>query len=272
VTIAIGDLQGCWRPLRQLLRRIAAPAGEPIWFCGDLVNRGPDSLAALRGVMALGARAVTVLGNHDLHLLATAAGTRKPRRDDTLAEILDAPDRRELIDWLRARPLAHHQGDYLLVHGGVVPAWDALKTVELAHEVERVLRGPHWGDFMAVMYGNEPRRWDDSLRGDDRLRAIVNVLTRIRHVDADGALDLVTTDAPAKAPAGHRPWFELPHRRTGNKTVVFGHWSTLGLVDRPNLVALDTGCVWGGCLSAMRLETRELFQVRCSQSAVPGER
>lgn len=270
MTIAIGDLQGCQRPLRQLLRRLAAPAGEPLWFCGDLVNRGPDSLAALREVSALGARAVTVLGNHDLHLLAAAAGARKLRRGDTLQQVLDAPDRRELIDWLRARPLAHLQGDYLLVHGGVVPAWDALETVARAREVQAVLRSPDWADFMSVMYGDEPSRWDDSLHGDDRLRAIVNVLTRMRYIGADGRLDLASTEHPDHAPAGLSPWFEMPGRRSAGKTIVFGHWSTLGLVNRPNLVALDTGCVWGGCLSAMRLETRQLFQVPCPRTAAPG--
>ena len=270
MTIAIGDLQGCHRPLRQLLDRLAPTDSEPLWFCGDLVNRGPDSLGALRSVIALGDRAVTVLGNHDLHLLATVAGSRKPRRGDTLLPILDAPDRRELVDWLRARPLAHLHGDYLLVHAGVAPEWDALQAIELAREVETVLRGPHWGDFMSVMYGNEPDRWDDSLSGDERLRAIVNVLTRMRLLDADGRLDLSSTDRPDDAPAGYRAWFDVPGRRTFGKTVVFGHWSTLGLVVRPNLVALDTGCVWGGCLSAMRLETRQLFQVQCPRSASPG--
>jgi bis(5'-nucleosyl)-tetraphosphatase (symmetrical) len=166
--------------------------------------------------------------------------------------------------------MAHLQGDYLLVHGGVVPAWDALQTLKLAGEVEAVLRGPDWGDFMSVMYGNEPARWDDTLRGDDRLRAIVNVLTRMRYIDAAGRLDLSSTEHPDKAPPGYRPWFEMPRRRSANKTVVFGHWSTLGLVSRPNLVALDTGCVWGGCLSAMRLETRQLFQVQCRRSANPA--
>lgn len=271
MTIAIGDLQGCHRPLRQLLSRIGPAAAEPIWFCGDLVNRGRDSLAVLRTVRRLGRRAVTVLGNHDLHLLATAAGSRGLRRGDTLQPILDAPDRDELVSWVRTRPLAHLQGDYLLVHAGVVPQWDAVRAVELAREVEAVLRGPHWGDFMSIMYGNEPDRWDDALSGDNRLRAIVNVLTRVRYLDSDGRLDLTSTDNPAQAPSGQQPWFDMPARRTRGKTVVFGHWSTLGLLDRSDLVGLDTGCVWGGCLSAMRLETRELFQVKCAGSATPGQ-
>jgi bis(5'-nucleosyl)-tetraphosphatase (symmetrical) len=272
VTIAIGDLQGCHQPLEQLLDQIAAPAGEPIWFCGDLVNRGPDSLGSLRRVMALGDQAVSVLGNHDLHLLATVAGSRKLRRGDTLQPILEAADCSQLIDWLRHRPLAHLQGDYLLVHAGLVPQWDALKAIELAREVEAVLRGPDWSDFMSVMYGNDPDKWDDSLRGDNRLRAIVNVLTRARYLDKTGRLDFDSADHPDQAPAGHLPWFDMPARRAAGKTIVFGHWSTLGLLNRPNLVGLDTGCVWGGCLSAMRLETRQLFQVSCRQSAVPAGR
>ena len=270
MTIAFGDLQGCHRPLRKLLERIDTSATEPLWFCGDLINRGPDSLTTLRFVIGLGERAVTVLGNHDLHLLATVAGSRKLRRGDTLQPVLDAPDRDALVDWLRRRPLAHLQGDYLLVHAGVVPPWDALRAIELAREVEAVLRGPHWGDFMSVMYGNEPDRWDDSLTGDERLRAIVNILTRVRYLDKDGRLDLSSTAPPDDAPPGRQPWFDMPDRRTSGKTLVFGHWSTLGLVDRPNLVALDTGCVWGGCLSAIRLETRQLFQVQCPPAPDPG--
>jgi bis(5'-nucleosyl)-tetraphosphatase (symmetrical) len=270
VTIAFGDLQGCHRPLRKLLAQISPAPTEPIWFCGDLVNRGPDSLRALRTVFDLGERAVTVLGNHDLHLLAAVAGTRKLHRGDTLQPILDAPDRDLLVRWLRTRPLAHLQGDYLLVHAGVVPQWDAWRTRELAREVEAVLRGPDWGDFMSTMYGNQPDHWDDSLRGDDRLRAIVNILTRVRYLDKDGRLDLASTEPPARAPAGYRPWFDVASRGAAGKTVVFGHWSTLGLVDRPDLVGLDTGCVWGGCLSAMRLETRQLYQVKCPASATPG--
>jgi bis(5'-nucleosyl)-tetraphosphatase (symmetrical) len=221
-------------------------------------------------VSALGARAVTVLGNHDLHLLAAAAGARKLRTGDTLQQVLDAPDCIGLVDWLRTRPLAHLQGDYLLVHGGVHPAWHALEAIERAREVERVLRGPDWGDFMSVMYGDAPDRWDDSLSGDGRLRAIVNVFTRMRYLHADGRLDLSVKEHPGVAPAGSIPWFDVPGRRSAGKTVIFGHWSTLGLLVRPDLVALDTGCVWGGSLSAMRLETRQLFQVQCPQSADPG--
>lgn len=263
MTIAIGDLQGCLSPLDALLARSQPGADEAIWFCGDLVNRGPDSLGTLRRVAAMGAKAITVLGNHDLHLLAALAGARQMRRSDTMQPITSAPDRQSLTDWLRRRPLAVLDGDYLLVHAGVVPSWTARDAVELGAEVSRVLAGPDWGDFMQAMYGNTPDRWDDSLTGDDRLRVIVNVLTRIRMIDPQGRMDFEWSDAPAKAPRGLIPWFDAPGRRSVDRTIVFGHWSTLGLISRPDLVSLDTGCVWGGCLSAMRLESRRLFQTRC---------
>ncbi len=263
MTIAIGDLQGCLGPLDALLERVRPGADEELWFCGDLVNRGPDSLGTLRRVAALGRRAITVLGNHDLHLLAALAGTREMRRGDTMQPILAAADRQALTDWLRAQPLAVLSGDFLMVHAGVAPQWDARQTVALAEEVGAVLRGPHWGDFMQAMYGNSPNRWHDQLSGDDRLRAIVNILTRVRMIDRQGRLDFGFSGAPSAAPRGLIPWFDAPARRTADRTIVFGHWSTLGLINRPNLIALDTGCVWGGCLSAMRLEDRRLFQTRC---------
>jgi bis(5'-nucleosyl)-tetraphosphatase (symmetrical) len=272
VTLAIGDLQGCDGALRQLLADSGAEASdEPLWFAGDLVNRGPDSLRALRRVRALGARATVVLGNHDLHLLAAAAGARAPRRDDTLGPILAAPDRDALIDWLRRRPLAHRDGDRLMVHAGVFPQWTAEQAVALSDEVSRVLSGPDWGDFLHAMYGNRPDRWEDALSGDDRLRAIVNGLTRIRFVHPDGRMDFDVKEGAAAAPPGLLPWFDAPGRRTaGSVTVVFGHWSTLGLLLRPDLVALDTGCVWGGALTAVRLEDRAVVQVRCAQARAPG--
>lgn len=267
---AIGDVQGCCRALDRLL---AHPdlAGDPearFWFAGDLVNRGPASLASLRRVMSLGTRAVAVLGNHDLHLLAMAAGVRRPHANDTLAEILAAPDAQDLIDWVRSRPLAHAEGNHLMVHAGVLPGWTADDTLERAHEVEAVLRGPDWKAFLATMYGDAPRAWSDDLRGADRLRVIVNALTRMRFCTGAGAMEFETKDSAGSAPPGYFPWFEVPSRRTTDTTVVFGHWSTLGLVQRPNLLALDTGCVWGGELSAMRLHDRRLVQIPCSD--LPG--
>lgn len=270
MTLAIGDLQGCTEPLERLLAAAGADAGgEPLWFAGDLVNRGPDSLGALRRVRALGERATVVLGNHDLHLLAVAAGARRAHRDDTLDPILAAADKRELLDWLRSRPLAHFAGGVLMVHAGVWPQWTAARTIELAAEVSAVLAGPHWADFLHVMYGNRPDRWDDALTGDDRLRAIVNGLTRMRFLTADGRMDFKVKEGAGAAPDGLLPWFEVPGRRTAGTPVVFGHWSTLGLVHRADLLALDTGCVWGGCLSAVRLEDRAVFQAACPQARVP---
>jgi bis(5'-nucleosyl)-tetraphosphatase (symmetrical) len=268
--IAIGDLQGCEAPLAVLLADCDPDGESPLWFAGDLVNRGPDSLAVLRRVRALGERATTVLGNHDLHFLAIVAGARSAHRGDTLGQLLAAEDRDALVDWLRARPLAHLADGHLLVHAGVFPQWTAGQAVALAGEVEHVLRGPHWVDFLRVMYGNAPDRWDDALSGDDRLRAIVNALTRMRFVDADGRMDFAVKEGAGAAPAGLVPWFDAPGRCTEDVTVVFGHWSTLGLVLRPNLVSLDTGCVWGGSLTAVRLEDRAVFQVRCPRARDPA--
>ncbi|MBW6496121.1 MAG: symmetrical bis(5'-nucleosyl)-tetraphosphatase [Burkholderiaceae bacterium] len=280
--IAIGDVQGCLAPLIELIAAVseAAPgnsgvAGQPapqLLFTGDLVNRGPQSLATLRFVRSLGERASVVLGNHDLHLLAVASGVRPAHHCDTFDEILAAPDRDELLDWLRARPLAHQVDGHLLVHAGVLPQWDAAQTIALAAEVETVLRGTGWVDFLRTMYGNRPTRWSDELRGEERLRVIVNALTRMRFISADGEMDFTLKEGVAEAPPGYLPWFEAPGRRSAEVTVVFGHWSMLGLIDRPRLIGLDTGCVWGGALSAVRLADRALFQVSCPQAQVPGRR
>ncbi len=280
--IAIGDVQGCLAPLVELIAAIAASApvnpgagAEPapqLLFTGDLVNRGPQSLATLRFVRSLGEHATVVLGNHDLHLLAVASGVRPAHHSDTFAEILAASDRDELLDWLRTRPLAHQVDGHLLVHAGVLPQWDAARTMALAAEVETVLRGTDWVDFLRTMYGNRPTRWSDELRGEERLRVIVNALTRMRFISADGEMDFTIKEGVAAAPPGYLPWFEAPGRRSADVTVIFGHWSMLGLIDRPRLIGLDTGCVWGGALSAVRLADRALFQVSCPQAQVPGPR
>ena len=244
-------------------------------FAGDLVNRGPASLEALRQVKSLGDRAVSVLGNHDLHLLAVACGIRPMKAGDSIQPILDAPDRDALIDWVRHRPMAHAIDEgMLMVHAGVLPQWDMEKTLSLAHEVEMVLRGPDWKDFLAEMYGNTPDQWDDALTGSARLRCIVNGLTRLRFCTADGRMEFASKMGTETAPQGYMPWFDVPDRKTRQVTVVFGHWSTLGLLLRDNLVALDTGCVWGGKLTAVRLDDRALFQVDCpgflEPAAVPA--
>ncbi len=271
-TYALGDIQGCQPQLRALLRMIEAETpGAKLLFAGDLVNRGPDSLGALRQVKELEDDAVTVLGNHDLHLLAVAAGIQKMKPGDSIQPVLDAPDRDELIDWLRYRPMAYTADNCLLVHAGVLPQWDLDKTMELAHEVELVLRSDDWTDFLREMYGNTPDRWDDGLTGAARLRCIVNGLTRLRFCTADGKMEFAAKMGKNDAPPGYLPWFDVPDRKTADVTVVFGHWSTLGLLLRERLIALDTGCVWGGKLTAVRLEDRALFQVACPGFREPGE-
>lgn len=269
MTIAVGDLQGCNGRLGALLKKADPWADRTLWFAGDLVNRGPHSLRALQRVRALGERAVAILGNHDLHLLATATGARKSHRLDTLDDILAAADRRDLLDWVRSRPLAHLEKGHLMVHAGVFPQWSAEQTLALAEEVQTVLRGPHWVDFLKVMYGNAPDTWSDSLSGDDRLRVIVNALTRMRFLHADGRMDFHMKEAATEAPDGLTPWFDAPNRQTERVTVVFGHWSTVGLLMRPNLIGLDTGCVWGGALTGVRLQDREVFQVKCPRHRDP---
>jgi bis(5'-nucleosyl)-tetraphosphatase (symmetrical) len=270
--LVVGDLQGCLASLRELLATVAPD--QRLLFVGDLVNRGPASLATLRFVRDLGDRAVALLGNHDLHLLAVAAGIRPLHRHDTLQEILEAPDRELLLAWLRARPLAHTEAGALFVHAGVLPQWTVAQTLALATEVQNCLRGPDHRTFLAQMYGNSPARWDDKLVGADRLRCVINALTRTRFVSADGTMDFQVKDGTAAAPPGFMPWFDHAARAThparGGAPVVFGHWSTLGFLDRPDVVCLDTGCVWGGSLTAMHWPSRTIQQVQCPQSASPA--
>ena len=272
----IGDVQGCDAALGRLLDEIGfSPSRDLMVLLGDLVNRGPQSLAVLRRMMALGEAARCLLGNHDLHLLAVSQGVRKPHRSDTVGDILTSPDRAALLDWLRHRPMALQEAGVLLVHAGVLPQWTAAKTLGLAAEVETVLRGGDWSVFMHQMYGNEPDVWSEGLQGFARLRVIVNALTRLRFCSAEGRMEFDIKDGAANAaPPGFMPWFDVPGRRTAADVVAFGHWSTLGWLNRPDLISLDTGCVWGGCLSAVRLgpglDQRELIQVRCEQAQVPG--
>ncbi len=274
-TYAIGDLQGCAERLDALLEKIEVqdPHAQLI-FVGDLVNRGPDSLGTLRKIRALGSRARVVLGNHDLHLLAIANGIRQPNRSDTINAILAAPDRDVLLDWLRKQPLALRHEGYLLVHAGVLPQWQSAQVLALAREVEAQLQSDDWVSFLRDMYGNEPRRWDDKLQGIARLRCIVNGLTRLRYCTADGDMEFNTKESPGTPlsayPAGYLPWYQVPSRQTQDVTVVFGHWSTMGLTLEPNVIGLDTGCVWGGKLTAVRLSDRTLFQVDCPQYQKPG--
>jgi bis(5'-nucleosyl)-tetraphosphatase (symmetrical) len=265
---AIGDVQGCFEPLQRLLDHIQFDArADRLWFVGDLVNRGPDSLAALRYVQSLGDAAISVLGNHDLHLLAVAEGFARLKRDDTLDEVLAAPDREDLLDWLRHRPLMHFEAGCAVVHAGLLPQWSVTRALGLAAEVETQLGGPSYRSLLAKMYGNQPDRWNELLTGPDRVRVIVNAMTRMRVCTADGIMEFAHKGKPAGMPAGFLPWFEVPGRRSLDTTVIFGHWSALGLVRQPNLFGLDTGCLWGRRLTALRIEDRQVFQVDCRQPA-----
>jgi len=266
--LVFGDLQGCCDPFHRLLQKAAPSPETPLWFAGDLINRGPKSLETLRDVMALGSRATVVLGNHDLNLLSVAAGLRKPKKGDTLDDILAAPDVDDLIEWVRHKPVAHYENGVLMVHAGVVPQWDVAMTLELAHELETALRAPNWKSTLAELYGNEPHRWEDSLKGMDRLRVTYNALTRIRFCTADGAMEFANNGGPDSAPPGYMPWFDAPGRRTQDATIVFGHWAALGLMIRDDVLCLDSGCVWGNKLSAVLLTKnpaeRVLTQVSCA--------
>jgi bis(5'-nucleosyl)-tetraphosphatase (symmetrical) len=269
----LGDVQGCCGALHRLLAKIDFSASrDRLYVLGDLVNRGPQSLATLRLLRGFGDAAQCLLGNHDLHLLAVAFGGRRLHRNDTFGDILNAPDRDACIAWLREQRLALFDRGWLMVHAGVAPQWDAAVTLQLAGEVHAMLRGPELGEFLHAMYGDEPAVWDPQAQGHRRLRFIVNVLTRIRFVGADGTLDLKTKEGADAAPPGRVPWFDAPGRRTADTPIAFGHWSTLGLVNRPNLLGLDTGCVWGGQLTAVRIDggRREVIQVDCDAAQEPG--
>ena len=267
-TYAIGDVQGCFDELEALLRKIKFSSSDRLWLVGDLVNRGPKSLQVLRFVRGLGPRAVTVLGNHDLHLVAQFEGVERARKDDTFHDVLGAPDASELVAWLRGQPMMHADGDYAMVHAGVLPQWTIGRALALGKEVERALQAPRYREFLEHMYGSKPDRWDDALSGWDRLRVIVNAMTRMRFCDRNGKMDLQGKGTePAK---GYLRWYETRPKEAC--TLVFGHWSQLGLVRDPAVVGLDSGCVWGGALTAFRLEDRTLFQVPCpGYQAAGGE-
>ena len=262
-TYAIGDVQGCFDALQALLGHVEFDAHKDrLWFVGDLVNRGPQSLDTLRFVRDLGDAATVVLGNHDLHLLMQSEGFGKANREDTLTEILTAPDRGELLLWLRSRPLFHHQGGWAMVHAGLLPSWSLTQAQILSDEVSAALRAPNYREFMAQMWGSEPAAWSDDLSGWDRLRVIVNAMTRMRYVTNDGAMEFRAAGSkapPAQGPKNCTPWFDAAHRVSANAPIVCGHWSALGLVVRPDLAAIDTGCLWGGSLTAMRLDDRRIF-------------
>jgi bis(5'-nucleosyl)-tetraphosphatase (symmetrical) len=266
-TYAIGDVQGCYDELQHLLASVSFDrARDRLWFVGDLVNRGPKSLDVLRFVRDLGERAIAVLGNHDLHLLAQYAGVERARKDDTFHDVLEASDGAELLAWLRGRPMMHVEGSYAMVHAGLLPQWSIERARALGGEVERALAGPACASFLQNMYGGEPDRWDEALAGWDRLRVIVNAMTRMRFCDRQGRIDLRGKGTQPRR--GYLRWFEA--RPRDERTLVFGHWSQLGLVLQQHVVGIDTGCVWGGALSALRLEDRRLYEVGCPGYQAPG--
>jgi bis(5'-nucleosyl)-tetraphosphatase (symmetrical) len=272
MNLLVGDVQGCDEALGRLLAACGfSPSRDHLVLLGDLVNRGPQSLAVLQRLRGLGNAATCLLGNHDLHLLAIAHGVRRAHKTDTVAAILTAPDSAAWVDWLRHRPLAHLQDGWLCVHAGVLPAWTTAQTLALATEVETLLQGPDLQGVLQQMYGNEPRHWSPDLPGPERTRLVINALTRLRYCTADGGMDFQAKEGADQAPPGLYPWFDMPGRQTQGQPIAFGHWSTLGLINTPELLSLDTGCVWGGALSTMRVDggRRELFQVPCSQAQSP---
>jgi bis(5'-nucleosyl)-tetraphosphatase (symmetrical) len=276
----VGDIQGCDDALGSLMEQLAfSPSRDTMYLLGDLVNRGPQSAEVLRRCIRLGDAIKPLLGNHDLHLLASAYGIRKPGKRDTLQNILNAEDRDHLLHWVSQQPLARSlvslQGKkLLLVHAGVLPQWSFEDALALAQEVHNQISGPGLANFLAHMYGNLPNQWSSDLQTHDRWRVIVNALTRIRFCSAEGLMDFESSESADAAPAGLMPWFECPERKTAQDIVAFGHWSTLGLMNSSQLLALDTGCVWGGCLSAMEISSefteRTLHQVHCLQEQQPG--
>jgi len=271
----VGDIQGCDEALARLLSAVDFSASrDNLYVLGDMVNRGPHSAATLRRLMRLGGSVQCVLGNHDLHLLAVAQGVRPAGRLDTLDSVLKAPDAPALLAWLVQQEMAIHAHDILMVHAGVLPAWTLLQTLQLAREVTDVLRGPAMPDFMHSLYGNTPDHWRDTWTGHHRWRTVVNALTRLRFCSAEGVMEFDTKEAAGAAPEGFMPWFDVPGRRTAGITVAFGHWSTLGWLGRPDVIGLDTGCVWGGCLTALRLGQRstdhERIQIHCESYQQPG--
>ncbi len=263
-TYAIGDIQGCFAPLKALLDRIHFdPARDRLWLVGDLVNRGRESLQVLRYVKQLGPSAVTVLGNHDLYLLAAWAGIVALRPTDTIQDILDASDREELLDWLSQRPLLFREGPHVLVHAGLLPQWSMADAETLARQAEGYLQGPERKTFLRLVFETRGIQWSEGLTGATRAVAALKVFTRLRVCKEDGTMDTTFTGPPGLAPLGYHPWFHFSDRRHAEATIVCGHWAALGLQIEPNLLAIDSGCVWGKALTAVRLEDRRVFQVVC---------
>ncbi|PSJ18217.1 symmetrical bis(5'-nucleosyl)-tetraphosphatase [Nitrosomonas supralitoralis] len=265
-TYAIGDLQGCFTAFQRLIELIRFdPVQDKLWLVGDIVNRGPDSLSLLRYIKQAGDVILMVLGNHDLHLLMVAAGKAKNHPSDTIQPILDAPDRDELLHWLRHQKLFHAEGQYAMVHAGLLPSWSVSQAEQLAREVESALQQDNFQELLALMYGNDPDHWQNEWTDHRRLRVIINAMTRMRVCTLEGKMNFTYKGNIQSIPFGYFPWFSIPHRLSQNSTVICGHWSALGLYLTDNLIALDTGCVWGGQLTAIRLEDRKVFQLPCAR-------
>ena len=264
-TYAIGDIQGCFSALERLIRQLQLdPIKDRLWFVGDLVNRGPDSVSVLRYIKNLGKSAVTVLGNHDLHLLAVAAGCAPIREKDTVQDVLTAPDRDDLLEWVRHRPVLYREGDFLMIHAGLLPEWSAGDAAIYAQEVHAILQSADYRTFLTALYDDkEARRWSSSMTGMDRSVVIAKILTRLRICTADGKMDLSFKRPPEQAPSDYLPWFQVPNRRNTDATIIFGHWAALGLHLQDKVIGLDSGCVWGRQLTAVRLDDRQVFQVSC---------
>jgi bis(5'-nucleosyl)-tetraphosphatase (symmetrical) len=269
-TYAIGDLQGCFFSFQDLLKKIQFNTEhDRLWFVGDLINRGPGSLNVLRWIFERQSSVVAVLGNHDLHTLVVAEGFVSAHRSDTIQVLLDAPDANELLTWLRHQPLVHFEHGYLMVHAGLLPQWTIDDAMMLGAEVQAALQSDHYADFLKHMYGNEPIAWQQDLVGWNRLRVITNAMTRLRVCSQQGEMEFKFKGELNKIPDGYRPWFELEHRASIDTPIIFGHWSALGLKHTHNVFALDTGCLWGGQLTALRLEDKQIFQVPCNPKDAP---
>ena len=269
---AIGDIQGCFDEFISLVSRIdgleKTDTTPQLWLVGDLINRGPKSLEVLEWVIEHQSRCRVVLGNHDLNFLAIAAGLRHPKAYDTLGTLIASKKREDYVDWIRHQDLVHFDDGILMVHAGVPAPWDVAVTIAHAAEVEYRLQSWDWDRWIKLMYGDEPTKWSPELKGTERRRFTVNALTRMRFCSLDGALEFKSKEAAGKAPAGCYPWFSLPDRRCSNQAIVFGHWSTLGLMNTSTVMAIDTGCVWGGALSAINLDTREVLQEPSRQASI----
>jgi bis(5'-nucleosyl)-tetraphosphatase (symmetrical) len=264
-TYAIGDIQGCFSALERLIQQLQFdPINDRLWFVGDLVNRGPDSASVLRYIKNLGESVVTVLGNHDLHLLAVAAGCVPMREKDTVQDVLTAPDRDDLLEWVRHQPVLYREGDFLMIHAGLLPEWSAGDAANCAHEVHTMLQSADYRTFLAALYDDKrARRWSSGMTGMDRSVVIAKILTRLRICTVDGRMDLSFKRPPEQVPSGYLPWFQVPSRRNTDATIIFGHWAALGLHMQNNVIGLDSGCVWGRQLTAVRLDDRQVFQVKC---------